>query len=334
MTLTSKLPKWLVIASLTLAGAAFAQTKKEVTFAHQDMLVPLRTVMESGELEKTTGYKINWRMFGGGGDVIRAMASGDVQIGEAGSSPVTAAVSQGQDIRVFWVLDDISDAEALIARNGTGINSMKDLKGKKVATPFVSTAHYQLMVGMKLDGVDPRSVNVMNMRPPEIAAAWERGDIDAAFIWDPVLSKIKGSGKVLATSGTIGKKGFPTFDALVVDAKWAAQNEVFMVALVKALAKADAEYRNNTAKWTAESPQIKAVAKWSKADAKDVPASMGLYRFPDMQEQVSPAWLGGGVAKALSSTAVFLKEQGRIQEIKPSYAEFVTTTYVQKALAK
>ena len=155
------------------------------------MLVPLRTVMESGEIEKATGYKINWRMFGGGGDVIRAMASGDVQIGEAGSSPITAAASQGQDIKLFWILDDIADAEALVARNGSGINSVKDLKGKKVATPFVSTAHYQLMVGMKLEGVDPKGVNVMNMRPPEIAAAWERGDIDAAFIWDPVLSKIK-----------------------------------------------------------------------------------------------------------------------------------------------
>ena len=54
---------------MALASPALAQ-KKEVTFAHQDMLVPLRTVMESGELEKATGYKINWRMFGGGGDVI------------------------------------------------------------------------------------------------------------------------------------------------------------------------------------------------------------------------------------------------------------------------
>jgi taurine transport system substrate-binding protein len=133
------------------------------------MLVPLRTVMESGELEKATGYKINWRMFGGGGDVIKAMASGDVQIGEAGSSPLTAAASQGQDIKLFWILDDIADAEALIARNGSGVNSVKDLKGKKVATPFVSTAHYQLMAVLKTEGVAAKDVNVMNMRPPEIA---------------------------------------------------------------------------------------------------------------------------------------------------------------------
>ena len=122
---------------LATTGTAFAQKAKELTFAHQDMLVPLRLVMESGEVEKATGYKINWRMFSGGGDVIRAMASGDVQMGETGSSPLTAAASQGQDIKLFWISADIADAEALVARNASGVASLKDLAGKKVATPFV-----------------------------------------------------------------------------------------------------------------------------------------------------------------------------------------------------
>ncbi|MEN9630672.1 MAG: hypothetical protein RJA10_3900 [Pseudomonadota bacterium] len=325
----------IAVAAITLglAGSALAQ-KKEVTFAHQDMLVPLRTAMESGELEKATGYKINWRMFGGGGDVIKAMASGDVQIGEAGSSPIVAAASQGQDIKLFWILDDIADAEALIVRNGSGINGVKDLKGKKVATPFVSTAHYQLMAVMKTDGVDAKGVNVMNMRPPEIAAAWERGDIDAAFIWDPVLSKIKANGKVIETSRTIGKRGFPTFDGLIVNAKWAAENEAFMVALVKVLAKADEQYRSNKAKWTVDSAEVKAIAKWTKADAKDVPPSMALYTFPTMAEQLGPNWLGGAAVKAMTSTAAFLKEQGRIQDVKSDYSAYVTTDYIKKAMAK
>jgi taurine transport system substrate-binding protein len=334
MTLKRLFPLWIALTALAASGAALAQAKKEVTFAHQDMLVPLRTVMESGELEKATGYKINWRMFGGGGDVIKAMASGDVQIGEAGSSPLTAAASQGQDIKLFWILDDIADAEALIARNGSGVASVKDLKGKKVATPFVSTAHYQLMAILKAEGVDAKTVNVMNMRPPEVAAAWERGDIDAAFIWDPVLSKIKGNGKAIASSASIGAKGYPTFDGVVVNAKWAAENEGFMVALVKALAKADDEYRKGAAKWTADSAPVKAVAKWTKADAKDVPAAMALYKFPDAAEQAGPKWLGGGAAKAMANTAVFLKEQGRIQEVKPDYGAFVTDAYVKKAMGK
>ncbi|GAA4332732.1 taurine ABC transporter substrate-binding protein [Variovorax defluvii] len=319
-------------ATLAFGGAAQAQTK-ELTFAHQDMLVPLRLVMESGEVEKATGYKINWRMFSGGGDVIRAMASGDVQMGETGSSPLTAAASQGQDIKLFWISADIADAEALIARNASGITGIKDLKGKKVATPFVSTAHYQLMAGLKMEGVDAKSVNVMNMRPPEIAAAWERGDIDATFIWDPVLSKIKSTGKTIATSGSIGKRGAPTFEGIVVNAKWAAANEPFMIAFVKALNRANEEYKATGKSWTPDSPQTKAMAKWTKADPKDVGPAMSLYSFPSYAEQLSPTWLGGGAAKAMANTAAFLKEQGRVQEVKPDYSGFVTTTYVEKAMA-
>ncbi len=323
----------VLTAALALGGAAAQAQTKELTFAHQDMLVPLRLVMESGEVEKATGYKINWRMFSGGGDVIRAMASGDVQMGETGSSPLTAAASQGQDIKLFWISADIADAEALIARNGSNINSMKDLAGKKVATPFVSTAHYQLMAAMKMEGVDAKSVNVMNMRPPEIAAAWERGDIDATFIWDPVLSKIKSNGKTIATSGSIGKRGAPTFEGIVVNAKWAAANEPFMIAFVKALNRANEEYKATGKSWKPDSPQTRAMAKWTKADPKDVSSVMSLYSFPTMAEQVSPTWLGGGAAKAMAGTAAFLKEQGRVQEVKPDYSAFVTTTYVDKAMA-
>lgn len=321
------------VTGLLSFGAAHAQ-EKTVTFAHQDMLVPLRLVMESGEVEKATGYKINWRMFSGGGDVIRAMASGDVQMGEVGSSPLTAAASQGQDIKAFWVSADIADAEALVARNGSGVNSLKDLKGKRVGVPFVSTAHYQLMAALKHDGVAGKELNVMNMRPPEIAAAWERGDIDATFVWDPVLSKVKAKGKVIATSGSVGKMGFPTFEAIAVNAKWAAENEAFMVAFVKALNRATEQTRAQLKGWTPDSAPIKAIAKWTKADPKDVPAAMALYRFPTAQEQLSAQWLQGGVAKAMGGTAEFLKEQGRIPAVKPSYAAYVTDAYVRKALGK
>ena len=321
------------VTGLLSFGAAHAQ-EKTVTFAHQDMLVPLRLVMESGEVEKATGYKINWRMFSGGGDVIRAMASGDVQMGEVGSSPLTAAASQGQDIKAFWVSADIADAAALVVRNGSGVNSLKDLKGKRVGVPFVSTAHYQLMAALKHDGVAGKELNVMNMRPPEIAAAWERGDIDATFVWDPVLSKVKAKGKVIATSGSVGKMGFPTFEAIAVNAKWAAENEAFMVAFVKALNRATEQTRAQLKGWTPDSAPIKAIAKWTKADPKDVPAAMALYRFPTAQEQLSAQWLQGGVAKAMGGTAEFLKEQGRIPAVKPSYAAYVTDAYVRKAVGK
>src|SRR6266536_3952387 len=165
---------WIVVvAALFAAVPAWAQ--KTVTFAYQDMMNPWRWVQQSQEIEKATGFKINWRQFGGGGDVIRAMASGDVQLGEVGSTGVATAISQGMDVELFWILEDIGAAEALVARNGSGVNSIADLKGKKVGTPFVSTSHFQLLYALQKAGIKPSDAQVLNMRQPEIAAAWGRG---------------------------------------------------------------------------------------------------------------------------------------------------------------
>ena len=326
----------LWLAGVVLAfGATTAWAQKTVTFAYQDMMNPWRWVQQTGEIEKATGFKINYRQFGGGGDVIRAMASGDVQLGEVGSTGIATAISQGMDVELFWILEDIAAAEALVVRNGSNINKIADLKGKKIATPFVSTSHFQLLYALDKAGIKPSDAQILNMRPPEIAAAWGRGDIDATFIWDPVLTTAKKDGKVLMTSGDICKQGACTFDGLVVTRKFAKENPEFMVALVKAIAKADADYKANPGKWSATSDEAKAVAKWSGGKVEDVPDSMKLYGFPSLKEQASAEWLGGGAngaaAKALTQQANFLKEQGRLQSVAADYSKSVTTEWVTQA---
>ena len=84
---------WLAgfLFAVAAAVALPVMAQKTVTFAYQDMMNPWRWVQQSQEIEKATGYKINWRQFGGGGDVIRAMASGDVQLGEVGSTGIATA---------------------------------------------------------------------------------------------------------------------------------------------------------------------------------------------------------------------------------------------------
>ena len=329
--------KTLIAAGLALSAAlstASAQDK-EVTIVHQDMVVPFRVLIDSNKLEEATGYKINWRKIPGGGDVIRAMASGDAQIGEVGSSPAAAAVSQGIDVQVFWILDDIANAEQLVAREGSGIETIEDLKGKKVGVPFVSTTHYQLLFALEEAGIDPSEVEILNMAPPAIAAAWERGDIDATFVWDPVLSQVKKNGKVLVSAGELAEKGRPTFDALVVDRQWAQDNKEFMTTLVKMIAEQDEEFRANKDSWTADSPQVQSVAKISGADPASVPAAINAYKFLTLEEQAADEWLGGGansgVAKALADTAEFLKEQGRITDAASDYSQFVTDEFVKAA---
>ncbi|KVW29987.1 taurine ABC transporter substrate-binding protein [Burkholderia ubonensis] len=323
------------LAAFAAPGAAHAESR-EVVIAYQDMVVPWRYAQASGEVEKATGYKVTFRKLDSGADVIRALASGSVQLGEAGSSPIAAGLSQGLDISLFWVLDNINDAEALVARNGSGVTSVAALKGKKIGVPFVSTSHFHTLVALQAAGVNPNDVKIVNLRPPEVAAAWARGDIDATYIWDPVLAKVKQSGTVLTTSGRVAKEsGKATFDGFVVSRKFAREHPEFVTRFVKVLAAADADYRAHAAAWKAGTPQVAAVAKVSGANAQDVPASLALYAFPTPAEQASPTWLGGGAqsgaAKSLAATAAFLKSQGTIQTVLADYSVGVDPQFVQKA---
>src|SRR6516225_8662574 len=93
-------PRVLAVAfAAACLAAAFGAPRahaeaREVVIAYQDMVVPWRYAQATGEVEKATGYKVTYRKLASGADVIRALASGSVQLGEAGSSPIAAGLSQ------------------------------------------------------------------------------------------------------------------------------------------------------------------------------------------------------------------------------------------------
>ncbi|MGH8801855.1 MAG: PhnD/SsuA/transferrin family substrate-binding protein, partial [Casimicrobiaceae bacterium] len=274
--------------------AASEAPAKSVTIASLGSVDPWRWVEESGALEKATGYRIEFRRFGDSGEAVRAMAAGGIQIAELGSAGVATAASEGMDYQLFWILEDIAAAEALVARNGTGITDVAALKGHRVATPFVSTSHYQLLYALDRAGIALSDLTLVNLHPDEIAKAWSKGTIDAAFVWDPVLATLLQSGQPLLTSGELCAQGACTFDGLVVDPGFAKANPAFMNALVKAIAAADADYRAHPGAWGAGSDRASAIAKWTGAAPGTVAASLARYRYPDLAQQASTAWLGGG----------------------------------------
>ncbi len=331
-TLRRALLGGLCLAACAAALPARAQTAPTVTIGVQSMFGPWKAAIADKEFEKATGWKINWRKFDSGGDVVIAMASGDVQIGVAGSSPVAAAVSRGVPIQVFWILDNINDAEALVVRNGSGIQKPQDLVGKKLAVPFVSTTHFHTLFALEHYGIAGK-VSVINLQPSDIPAAWARGDIDAAFVWDPALGKIKQTGKVLLTSGDLTKLGKATFDALVVNKEFAAKNKAAMQAFTQVLQNATAAYVNDAKAWMAQSDMVRKVAQQSGAQPAEVPAVLALYQFPLAAEQAGNAWLGGGkasgAAKALEATAAFLREQKKVPAVLPDYSIAVDPSFVQ-----
>lgn len=319
----------LAVASL-LSGAAVG-ADKEINIAYQTVIEPSKLAQADGEYEKQTGWKINWRKFESGGEVITAIASGDIQLGYVGSSPLAAAASRELPIETIFIAAEIGESDALVVRNGSGIKSAQDLIGKKVAVPFVSTTHYSLLAALKRWGIDPKKVQILNLRPTEITAAWLRGDIDAAYVWDPALGKVKESGTVLITSAEVSKWGAPTFDAWIVRKDFARAHPDFVTTFVRITGKAYADYRQNSKTWTANSVQSEKIARLTGASKTDIPLVLQGSVFPTLDEQASERLLGGGTIKAISDTSLFLQEQKKVERVLSDYKPYVNPQFAKQA---
>ena len=88
---------------------------------------------------------MEWQSFDSGANVNRAVASGSVDVGLAGSSPVSNGIATGLPYKVPWIYAVIGDAEQLVVKDSAGVSDVKGLEGKKVAAPFGSTTHYALL---------------------------------------------------------------------------------------------------------------------------------------------------------------------------------------------
>ncbi|MFB9790329.1 taurine ABC transporter substrate-binding protein [Shinella granuli] len=322
-----------LLAGLLASGAAYAQTSLVV--GYQQIVGPFVAAIADGRFDaaaKEAGYTIDWRQFSSAGDITTALASGDVPIGVIGSTGTASAATRGVELQLFWILDNIGKSEALVARDGSGIETPADLKGKKVAVPFVSTSHFHLLVGMnKVWNIDPREVEILNLKPPQIVAAWQRGDIDAAYVWPPALSEILKTGKVISDSEVIGAASVPTFDGLVVDTAWAAENPKLMEAFTRVLAESYADYNANKAAWTVDSPEVQGIVKLIGGDGPSTVEALELLSFPNADEQASDTWLGGGATRALTESAKFLVEQKQIGKSLDDYAPFVNASFAEAA---
>lgn len=315
-----------LLAAASLAAVSFFAQAADVTVAYQTTVDPAKVAQADGDYEKATHAKIDWRKFDSGADIIAAIASGDVQIGYLGSSPLTAAITRKVPVQTFLIATQIGAAEALVARDGSGIKTPQDLIGKKVAVPFVSTGHYSLLAALKHWNIDPSKVQILNLAPPAIVAAWKRGDIDATYVWDPALGVAKENGKVLITSGELARFGAPTFDAWIVRTDFAEKHPEIVTAFAKVTLDAYAAYRKDPQAWLAEKSNVDKLVKLSGAKASDIPLLLQGNVYPLAADQVIT--LGAPTTKAITDTAVFLKEQGKVEAVLPDYAPYVSARFI------
>lgn len=330
------------VSKLLLAAAAGAfalfeafgahAADKSVVVGYQTDALPSSVAIANGEFDKATGIKIDFRRFNSGAEIFAAIASGDVQVGYVGSSPFAAATSRGLDVKAFYLASISGVDEALVVRNGSNINTLADLKGKKLAAAPVSTDHYQLLALIKSLGLNEKDVQVFAIPQPEIVAGYNRGDLDGGFVWDPALTELKKNGKVLVTSKDVAEKGAPTFSAWVATSAFAKDHPDFLKAFAGVVAKYQTSFADDKAAWGPESENAKLLAGLLGGTPVDQANGLKNLNLLPLKVQASDAWLGGGeksgLAEILKNTAVFLKEQKKISDVLPSYAAFVTPDVV------
>ncbi|HEX2283685.1 MAG TPA: ABC transporter substrate-binding protein, partial [Mycobacterium sp.] len=268
--------------------------------------------------EALPNYNIKWTKFDSGADVNTAFIAKELDFGALGSSPVARGLSAPLNIpyKVAFVLDVAGNNEALVARSGTGVNTVADLRGKRIGTPFASTAHYSLLAALSQNGVSANDVTLVDLQPQAILAAWDRGDIDAAYSWLPTLDQLRKTGKDLITSRQLARNGKPTLDLGVVSNGFAdAHPDVVDI------------WRQQEAR------ALKLIHDDPDAAAKAIAAEIGLspaevagqikqgvYLTPT--EVASPEWLGsegtpGNIAVNLQSASQFLADQKQIPSAAP-----------------
>lgn len=262
--------------------------------------------------KKFPDVKITWVPFDSGRDVNTAFAAGGIDLGLAGSVPVAIGLANDLPYSVYFLHDIIGDNEALAVRNSSNINSVQDLVGKKIAVPYGSTTHFSLLSALKQAGVDPAAVSILDLQPPDIVAAWQRKDIDGAFVWQPSLSKlVADDGKILISAKTLSEQGIITADVGIVGRKFAEQYPQFVKNYVTLLDEAVELYR------TKPDDAAKAVAPLLSQSEADSLVQLHELVWLTSAEQQDVKYLGkdssvSGFAKVLLQTGQFLVDQKTI----------------------
>ena len=288
-----------------------------------------------GLFEKRLGTRVEWVQFQSGGEILTGLAAKAVDISRLGSAGTVAGMVRKLPIELIAISGVIATSERLIARQG--IDSVKALEGKRVAYPPGSTAHYTLMAALKVAKVDIARTKLLGLAPTEMVAAWKRGDIDAGYVWGPFSHQMEAdNGRELLASRDLQKDGYLVWNDYVMQKEFGQKYPSTVVKFLQTFEETVMRYKQNPD----ETARLIAAHLNQKFEfARDTMAGL---EFLPLKEQLSPRWLGNSetkatanITKAMADSANFLAELGdlRRSDIPASFAPFINTTYMERAVA-
>ncbi|MDB5982039.1 MAG: aliphatic sulfonates family transporter, periplasmic substrate-binding protein [Pseudomonas sp.] len=187
----------LVGVTLALAGAlalpAIAQDTLRIGYQKSSTLISI--LKTQGTLERELGKQgidVSWHEFPSGLPLLEALNVGNVDL-SADVADTVPVFAQAAGARLTYFAQEAPSpaAQAIVVHNDSALQSLADLKGKKVAVAKAAGSQYLLIAALNKAGLKFTDIEPAYLTPADGRAAFENGKVDAWVTWEPFLSGVQ-----------------------------------------------------------------------------------------------------------------------------------------------
>ena len=149
---------------------------------------PLSLVVRDQHLLENRGYNVTWVLSAGSNKANEGLRSKALDVGSTAGSAALVARANGSPIKA---IDLFAGGEwtALLVAKDSPINSVADLKGKKVAVTKGTDPYFFLLQSLATAGLSPNDIEIVNLQHADGKTALERGNVDAWSGLDPFIAQ-------------------------------------------------------------------------------------------------------------------------------------------------
>jgi len=176
--------------ALICALPAGAETPAQVRIGFQKTNLPV-VAQREGAIEAALapqGTEVVWVEFQAGPPLVEALNAGAIDLGWTGDAPPIFGQAAGSAIIYVAALPPNGQGEAIVAKKGSGVETLADLKGRAVAVGKGTSAHNLLAAALETQGLTLDDVEVRYLPPADAAAAFAADKVEAWAVWDPFLA--------------------------------------------------------------------------------------------------------------------------------------------------
>ncbi|MEU9097941.1 ABC transporter substrate-binding protein [Streptomyces sp. NPDC048361] len=189
-------------------------------------------------------YHVQWQDYATGAPITAQMTAGKIDIGSMGDFPLLINAARGKELKQPTQLVSVTGynlrggLNTVLVAPGSPLNSLSDLRGKKVSTSVGSAADGTLVRALQQAGIDPdKGIHKLNQQPSVGASALTAGSADALsqFVAWPGQLAFEGKGRALYDGAELN---LPTFHGVTVRAKFAKAHAAALDAFLAAQRRA------------------------------------------------------------------------------------------------